>query len=97
MSPVFNYEQISELLKIFFQRYGYNPVNTSNVITNLTFNSELNYEDQPIPDDSFVIQKCSRIDDIKHADKLCTLPLFHIFACSETLSSDGIIDFLIIV
>lgn len=93
MSPLFNYERITEFLKIFFQNYKFKSVNASNLITNETFNYGLTYEDPLIPPNTFVIQKCSRIDDIQYADKLCTLPLFHIFACSQTLKLNILIDF----
>ena len=69
--PIFNYEQISILLALFFQKYGYNPINPSPLITNLTFNYGLNYEDKygeiNVPNNTYLIQKCSRVDDIKKA------------------------------
>ena len=92
--PILNYEQITKLLEIFFKNYGYKPSTPSSLITNLTFNYGLNFEERDVLDNTYVVQKCGRVEDIKKADTLCTLPLFHMFVCSDTLSLDGLTQFM---
>ena len=93
MQKIYNYEEICKLLKIFFENYGFTATKPTNLITNLTFNYGLTYEEPRLLDKTFVIQKCSRIQDIQYADKICQLPLFHIFGCSGKMSIDMLLDF----
>ena len=96
MLPLFNYEQITEMLKTFMQSCGLIPISPSNYIKNSSFNSGLAYEEEDLSkrNNVFVVQGCSRINDIEKKDKLATLAFFHMFSISPSLKLNELIDFL---
>ena len=98
MKKINNYAEICKLLKTFFEKYRFIAIKPTNLITNNTFNYGLKYEDtisedKIVLDKIFVIQKCSRIEDIQYANNICVLPIFHIFASSYKITMDMLLDF----
>jgi hypothetical protein len=84
-NPLFNYNEITEILISFFKDLNYNAIITNKLITNINFNYGLSYSLDNIIPNTYKINKTSRVEDIKTASNICVLPLFHIFGSSLSL------------
>lgn len=84
-------ETKEEAIRYWLQQ-GYLKTAPASLITGLDYNGGLNYDDsvQHYEPDlaQFVVQPCSRIEDITNQNKLGTLPIFNILAFSWTLDVD---------
>jgi hypothetical protein len=75
----------------YFQKQGYSRVAPVSIISDLDYNEGLNYDEAVYFDDNqarFVLQSCSRSEDIAHKNKPGTLPIFTILGYSWQLDSD---------
>jgi hypothetical protein len=88
---MFNYEQIANILELFFKNLGYKSLPITDLTTKKDFNYGVAYTiDKYEFSNTYIINRCSRIEDIIKAidnnnENNCVLPIFHIFGSYLTL------------